>query len=190
MKNDNNYDKFLGDLYNIYIRLREEKKNNFNRVLPFTELIVDRWEKAKYLGFSDKVSIYDSSIVFGNIEVGEETWIGPFTILDGTGGLKIGKFCSISSNVEIYTHDTIKWALSGGKQKYEYAPVEIGNYCYIGPQTIITKGVKIGNRCLIGANSIVNKDIPDNSIAFGSTCKITGKVIVKDDGEIQLEYFI
>lgn len=178
----------LESLLELYKTLRQEKKEKFDRVLPLSELIVDRWEKAQYLKFGDKVSIYDSSLVFGKVTVGASTWIGPFTILDGTGGLSIGKFCNIGSGVHIYTHDTIAWVLSGGKKKYRYAPVKIGSYTYIAPHTIITKGVTIGQRCLIGANSIVNKDIPDNSIAFGSTCKIVGKVQVNKDGTVNLEY--
>ena len=109
--------------------------------LPFGDYIVDRWEKAKNLGFGEGSSIYDSAIVIGDVKVGKNTWIGPFTVLDGTGGLEIGDTCSISAGVQIYTHDTVEWAISGGKHPKEQAPVQIGNRCYIGPNSIISKGV-------------------------------------------------
>ena len=48
------------------------------------------------------------------VTVGAGTWIGPNTLLDGTGGLSIGASCSISAGVQIYTHDSVMWALSGG----------------------------------------------------------------------------
>ena len=54
-----------------------------NRVLPIGDYISDRWEKAKYLGFGENSSIYDSSLVLGTVQVGKDCWIGPFTILDG-----------------------------------------------------------------------------------------------------------
>ena len=38
--------------------------------------------------------------------VGEGTWIGAFTVIDGSGGLTIGKGCDISSGVHIYTHSS------------------------------------------------------------------------------------
>ena len=165
-----------------------EVRERWDRSLPLADYVVDRWERARSLGFGEGASIYDSSLVLGDVSVGEKTWIGPFTVLDGSGGLTIGRTCSISSGVQIYSHDTTRWALSGGVAEYERAPVAIGDHCYIGPMSIVTMGVTIGPRCLVGANSIVNKDLPAGSIAFGSTCRIVGRVKVGADGSVELEY--
>ena len=159
-------------LKRLFLQLRIKKKLQYHRVLPINELISDRWEKAVFLGFGKKTSIYDSSYVFGDVKVGKNSWIGPNTILDGSGGLTIGDFCSISAGVQIYTHDTVKWSVSGGKEKYEYAPTTIGNNVYIGPNTIISKGLIIGNGIIIGANSFVNKSLPDNCKVAGTPAKI------------------
>lgn len=158
-------------LKKVFLSLRNQKRNRFDRVLPATELITDRWEKAKYLGFGKGTSVYDNSYVFGNVKVGINTWIGPFTILDGSGGLSVGNNCSISAGVQIYTHDTVKWAITGGKAEYEYAETIIGDNVYIGPNSIIAKGVTIGDRCIIGANSFVNKSFPDDSKIAGTPAK-------------------
>lgn len=144
--------------------------------MPFGDYVVDRWEKAGYLGFGEGTSIYDSSLVLGEVRVGSNTWIGPFTLLDGSGGqLEIGDHCSISAGVQIYTHDTVEWALRGAE--IARAPVTIGNHCYIGPNVVIAKGVIIGDYVVIGANSFVNRDIPSNSKAFGSPCQIVGTTV-------------
>ena len=58
--------------------------------MPFGELVNDRWEKANFLGFGKGTSVYDSSVIIGDVVVGENTWIGPNTILDGSGKLTIG----------------------------------------------------------------------------------------------------
>ena len=178
-----------GSIVDLHENLRAEIMRRWKRCLPFNEELFDRWERARFLEFGEGSNIYDTSLVIGDVKVGENTWVGPFTILDGSGGLTIGDFCSISSGVQIYSHDSVKWALSGGKEDYEYDAVEIGNYCYVGPLTIITKGLTIGHHCLIGANSFVNSDIPEYSIAFGSPCRIMGKVKVKDDETIDLVYY-
>lgn len=147
-------------------------RGHWNRSLPFGDYIVDRWQKARDLGFGEGSSIYDSALVLGDVQVGKNTWIGPFTVLDGSGGLEIGDNCSISAGVQIYTHDTVKWATSGGLEQAERALVRIGHNCYIGPQTIISKGISIGVGCVIGANSLVNQNIPDHSRAWGTPVKI------------------
>jgi acetyltransferase-like isoleucine patch superfamily enzyme len=182
----NKSDDMLNALKVIYQKLRDRMRKKWNRDLPFSELLFDRWERAQTLGFGKGASIYHNSYVYGNVKVGENTWIGPNTLLDGTGGIEIGKNCSISAGVNIYTHDTVLWALSGGKAEYEYAPVTIGNCCYIGPLSVITKGIVIGDHSVIGACSFVNRDIPSYSIALGNPCRLKGVVNVDEDRNVSL----
>ena len=153
--------------------LRQEKFDSFKRLLPFAELFVDRWEKARFYGFGEGTSIYDSGVVLGNVTVGRNCWIGPNTLLDGSGGLEIGDFCDISAGSHIYTHDTIDRVIFGGD--ITVAPVRIGNHCYIGPNVVITKGVTIGDYVVIGACSLVNKDVPSYSKGWGTPFRIKGQ---------------
>lgn len=165
-------------LISFIFNKRDEINNDFQRVLPVGDYISDRWEKAKYCGFGESSSIYDSSLVLGNVKVGKNCWIGPFTVLDGSGGsLIIGDNCNISAGVQIYTHDTVNRVIYNSDISKEN--VSIGNHCYIGPNVVISKGVVIGDYVVIGANSFVNKDIPSNSKAFGTPAKIT-MVLVHD----------
>jgi acetyltransferase-like isoleucine patch superfamily enzyme len=169
-------DELLQGLRALWSERRREVDSAFNRTLPFGDYIVDRWEKASALGFGEDASIYDSSLVFGDVRVGARTWIGPFVILDGAGGLSIGSNCSISAGVQIYSHDTVQWATSGGQAPYEFARTTVGDNCYIGPNTVIAKGVAIGSGSVIGANSLVLHDIPAGSKAYGTPCRIVGTV--------------
>ncbi len=162
----------LAKIRSLLAELQKEKQEKFNRVLPFGDYFVDRWEKAKLLGFGEGTSVYDNVLIIGDVSVGKNTWIGPNVILDGSGGLSIGSYCSISAGVQIYSHDSIFWAISGGKVPYQYAKTKIEDECYIGPNTIIQKGSTIGKGSMIGANSFVNKDIPPNSKAYGAPVKI------------------
>tara|TARA_B100001741_G_C16486406_1_gene567472 strand:+ start:535 stop:1050 length:516 start_codon:yes stop_codon:yes gene_type:complete len=167
---------FLTKIFRQYwLFRRREIFSRWKRTLSFGDYVVDRWEKATELGFGEGASIYDSSIVIGDVSVGKNTWIGPFVVLDGSGeGLEIGSNCSISSGVQIYTHDTVKWATSGGKENYEYSSTKIGNNCYIGPNTIITKGVSLGEGCIVGANSLVTNSFEAGSKIAGSPAKMIG----------------
>lgn len=174
----------------ISMRLRERSMSKWKRSMPFYEEILGdkaRWDRARFLGFGGDTSIYQSSYVYGDVKVGHHTWIGPFTILDGTGGLQIGNYCNISSGVQIYTHESSDWALSGGKAKYTKAPVRVGNCSYIGSLTIIRMGVNIGDHVLVGAHSFVGKSIPSNSIVVGCPARIIGKVEVQG-AKVKLRY--
>ena len=167
------------DAHKLFMQIKDLKqklsalfKEKYNRALPFTELLFDRWEKAKELGFGEGSSVYDSVIVFGNVTVGKNTWIGPNAILDGTGILTIGNNCSIGANVQLYTHDSVRWAIGGGAAPYEYAETKIGNNCFLAPNILVAKGVTIGDGCIIGANSFVNKSFEAHSKIGGNPAKI------------------
>jgi acetyltransferase-like isoleucine patch superfamily enzyme len=124
--------------------------------------------KSKRIGSS----IYDSALVYGDVNVGSNTWIGPNVILDGSGGLSIGNNCAISAGVQIYTHDTVGRHTGNSFTGSMVEPVIIKSNTYIGPNTVISKGVEIGSNVIIGANSFVNKSIPDNVKVFGNPCVI------------------
>ena len=167
-------DELHAQIVALWKRLQERVDGEWDRTLPFGDYFVDRWEKARRLGFGEGTSIYDSSLVLGEVKVGKGTWIGPFTVLDGSGGLTIGDHCSISAGVHIYTHDTVRRALSGGTAEIERSPTSIGSRCYLGPHTVVVKGVSIGDRSVIGANSLVLEDIPPGSRAHGNPCRVVG----------------
>ena len=107
----------LKQLRQLWRQRSIEVAKEWNRGLPFADYLIDRFDRAKSLGFAEGSSIYDSVLVLGGVKVGSHTWIGPFSILDGSGGLEIGSYCSISAGVQIYSHDSVEWAVSGGKKR-------------------------------------------------------------------------
>src|SRR5579871_5557430 len=180
-------DDFKKNLLDLYEQQETFLKQTYDRSLSFQDGFFDRFERATRLGFGEGASIYNSALVFGDVKVGIKTWIGPYVMLDGSGGgIKIGSYCSISSAVHIYTHDSVMWALSGGKQSFTQANVVIGDNTYIGAQSVIKAGVKIGIHCLIGANTFVNQDVDDYSILVGSPARVIGRVVITN-GEVSLE---
>jgi len=179
-KSSNEIEILHKNLKLLHSNLRKQTQTKWDRVLPFEELLFDRWEKANYLKTEKDASIYHSSYIFGNVSIGKNTWIGPFTILDGSGGkIKIGKYCSISAGVHIYTHQTVNWSLTGGKTPFDKESVTVGDFCYIGPHSIISMGTKIGKCSVIGAHTLVNTTVPPHSIVFGIPGKVVGNVKIK-----------
>jgi carbonic anhydrase/acetyltransferase-like protein (isoleucine patch superfamily) len=161
---------------------------DWDRSLSFQDTLFDRWERAAALGFADGASIYDSALVYGDVTVGEQSWIGPYVLLDGSGGaLSIGAHCSISAGVHIYTHDTVMWALSGGRDERRTGPVRVHDRCHLGSQCIVGHDVEIGEQCVVAANSFVNRSVPPRTIVGGSPARPIGTVEVRGD-EISLRF--
>lgn len=163
-----------------------ELRERWQRALPFNEEISDRWERARALGFGEGASIYDTAYVYGEVRVGARTWVGPFVILDGSGGLEIGSWCSISAGVHLYSHDTVAWAVSGGQADYVHQPTRVGDCCYIGPNTIIVAGVEVGDHSIVAANSFVRNSFEPYTFVAGSPAVVKGRVHV-DGSEVRIE---
>jgi acetyltransferase-like isoleucine patch superfamily enzyme len=155
--------------------LRGRTWDEYHRVNPFTEDLFEWKEKGVFLGGRD-ITIYDSTTVVGDIAIGDHSWIGPFCSLDGTGGLTIGGHCAISAGVHLQTHDVVRWALSGGEAPYEYAPVAIGDCCFLGVNSVVTKGVTVGDHSVIAAGAVVTRDVTPYTVVAGVPAKRVGRV--------------
>jgi acetyltransferase-like isoleucine patch superfamily enzyme len=180
--------ELLAELRTLLGELRGEMRERWHRDLPLEELLGDRWERAGSLGFGEGSSIYASSYVYGDVRVGRKTWIGPHTLLDGSGGLVIGDGCDISAGAQIYTHDTVRRVLSDGRSEIEHGPVAIGDQVHVGAGAIILKGIAIGDHSVIAAGSVVNRSIPANAVAAGVPCRPIGTVEIAADGTVSLRY--
>ncbi len=60
------------------------------------------------------------------------------------------------------------------------APVEIGDFVFIGPRAIILPGVKIGKGAVVAAGAVVTKDVADFAIVGGVPAVVIGERKTKD----------
>lgn len=51
-------------------------------------------------------------------------------------------------------------------------PISIGNAVWLGVGVKVMPGVTIGDNVIIGAGSVVTRDIPSNTLAFGTPCRV------------------
>lgn len=112
-----------------------------------------------------------------NIKIGEGTIIGDNVFLDGRDSLIVGNHVDIASQVLIYNseHD-----INSENFAPISAPVEIGDYVFIGPRSIILPGVKIGKGAIIGAGAVVTKDVEEFKIVGGVPAQVIGERRIKD----------
>lgn len=110
------------------------------------------------------------------IEIGNQVHIAAFTIVNGSGGVKIRDFVTLASRVSIYSSSD---SYSGDSLPHPFAPAELrknligeiflDEHVIIGSSSTIMPGVRIAKGIAVGAYSFVKKnlDIPF-SIYFGN----------------------
>ncbi|MFP5370452.1 MAG: acyltransferase [Actinomycetes bacterium] len=120
--------------------------------------------------------------VIGEPTVGAGTWIGAFTIIDGSGGLTIGAGCDISSGVHLYTHSSVRRCVSGRAfPTVERAPVHIGDHVFIGAGAIVNMSVRIGDHSVVGAGAVVSRDVPPYTVVGGVPARPMATVHIDGD---------
>jgi acetyltransferase-like isoleucine patch superfamily enzyme len=120
--------------------------------------------------------------ITGAPEIGEGCWIGAFTLIDGLGGLKIGRGCDISSGAQILSHSTVRRCLSERTcDAVDKRPTEIGDYVFVGTHATILMGARIGHHSIVAAGAVVleGADIPPYSLVAGVPARVVRSV--KDD---------
>lgn len=138
-----------------------------------------RWDASKGL----PPNPYNANAwIAGTPTIGAGTWIGAFTLIDGSGGLTIGRGCDISCGVQILTHSTVKRCVSERAVPIERTPTEIGDFVFVGSNAVIMMGANIGHHSIIAAGAVVleNSQIPPYSLVVG----VPGRVIRSIENDI------
>jgi len=109
----------------------------------------------------------------GKLIVGDNSYIGRWTIILAHQSVKIGDDCRIAPGCHItdVNHGIVSGVLIR-KQTYESEPLIIGNDVWIGAGCSILPGITIGDGAVVGARSVVTHDVPPNAIVVGSPAKI------------------
>jgi acetyltransferase-like isoleucine patch superfamily enzyme len=110
----------------------------------------------------------------GKISIGENSFLGPYCILYGHGGIEIGKGCLIAGHTCIASsnHEIPKPGIPIRSCPNQLLPVQIGNDVWIGFSATILGGVRIGNGAVIGAGSVVTRDVPAAAVVAGNPARI------------------
>lgn len=111
----------------------------------------------------------------GSIELGDDSYLGELCTLQAAAGqtIRVGRRCSISHNVRVYTSTAIPDAdFTRGPPPAKEASVEIGDGVWIGANTYIAPGVTIGCNAVVGANSVVTRSIAPSEIWGGVPARL------------------
>lgn len=112
----------------------------------------------------------------GRIELGRHVFVGPYSVIYGHGGVRIGDDTLIAMHCRIVSsnHTVSPVGTTMRTQPDELRPVEIGRDVWLGAGVTILGGVTIGDGCIVGAGSVVTKDLPPGSICHGVPAAVVG----------------
>lgn len=108
----------------------------------------------------------------GNITIGNNVSINPFTILYGHGGLVIGDNVAIAAHCVIIpsNHRTSLGPIKGSPVTKE--GITIGSNVWLGAGVRVLDGVNIADGGIIGAGAVLTKSTEENGIYTGVPAKL------------------
>lgn len=90
--------------------------------------------------------------------------------------ITIGNNCAITNGVRIFTHGGARVARMKFPDFDVFGKVTIGDWVYIGTNSLIMPGVTIGDGSLIAAGSVVTKSVPSGVVIGGNPARILSTV--------------
>ena len=121
----------------------------------------------------------------GEIEIGDLVYIGDGAIISTRERIRIGARTLIAHGVQIFDNDSHPvdarerhedyLALLAGRPRPHAigaAPVEIGEDCWLGVNSIVLKGVRIGARSVVAAGSVVTNDVDEDCVVAGNPARM------------------
>jgi len=113
----------------------------------------------------------------------DHVYIGPFVLIEASGGVTLGEGVQVTSHVSIVTHsshrsmrllgaDYVRWR--GERPGWIAGPVDIGAWSFIGPHSLVEAGTRLGKGTLVCAGSIVRGAHPDFAVLDGRPARVVG----------------
>jgi acetyltransferase-like isoleucine patch superfamily enzyme len=119
-------------------------------------------------------AIYIRAGTTGRVTIGDRAALNSFCRLFGHGSIEIGEDTQIGPGSLITTTDHDYQ----NELNTHFRPVVIGKGVWIGANVTILPGVEIGDFAVIGAGSVVMKTIPPHCIALGVPARVVRRLDV------------
>jgi maltose O-acetyltransferase len=121
---------------------------------------------------------------YGNIRIGDRTFVNVDAIVLDVAPVTIGTACQIAPRVQILTA-THPIDPEPRRIGWEYAePITIADNVWLGGGVTVCPGVTIGQGTVVGAGAVVTKDLPAGVVAVGVPARILREIGDRDRVEV------
>lgn len=108
--------------------------------------------------------------------IGQHSSITKNHHLDCTNTIKIGAFTTIAG----YQSQLLTHSIDIYENRQDSKPIIIGDYCFIGTNTVILGGSELPSNCVLGAKSLLNKAFTEEWFIYGGLPAKQLSIINKD----------
>ena len=133
--------------------------------------------------------ISDAAYIIGDVEIGEGSSVWPGAVVRADfGSIRIGNYTHVEDNCVLHTGTSIT---IGDRVTVGHSVVvhcqRIGNNVLVGSNATLLDEAEIGDFCIIGANSLVTRGqkIPDKSLMFGVPAEVKGQLSEEQIARLQ-----
>lgn len=121
--------------------------------------------------------------------IGDHVFVGPFNLIDASGGLTVGEGAQITSHCAVLTHSSHQALRIAGRRywgdadppAFRRASTSIGAYSFLGAHSVVMPGSAIGRGVIVRAFSYVDGAVPDFAIVAGTPAVVVGDTRGADD---------
>jgi len=129
------------------------------------------------IAIGDQCMVQDGALLNaseGFVHVGDRTWIGPFCVIYGNGGVRIGRDVMIAAHSCVtsvgHRHEELHIPMMA--QGIEVGPVTIEDDVWIGMNCTILPGVTVGRGAIVAAGAVVRSDVAPFTIVGGVPARV------------------
>lgn len=131
---------------------------------------------------SESAYVFPSATIIGDVEIGDEVWIGPGAVIRGDyGSIHVDSFSAIEDNCVIHARPGEKTYIGKHVTMGHLSVVHTGTvkeWAVLGMGCTVSDFATVGRWAAIGEGAVVRArfQVDDESIAVGVPAKVVGKV--------------
>lgn len=101
-----------------------------------------------------------------SLSLGDGVYMNEGCRVVAAASVEVGSGTIFGPDVKVYDHDH-SFDADGVHAELVASPVSIGEGCWLGANSIVTRGVRVADRCLVSAGAVVTQNCAESAVLYG-----------------------